>query len=71
MESDGFVGVGVGVVVDVEHVQVVVWQFYSNKFCGNCSRSLHFNGGDGISYKGDNFTLVPTFPVLSVGFILL
>ena len=52
-------------------MQVVVWQekFYSKKFCVTCSGSLDFNGGDGISYKGDNSTLAPAFPVLSVGFI--
>ena len=63
--------------VDVENLQVVVWQgkFYCKKFCVTCSGSLNFNGGggggggDGISYKGDNSTLAPPFPVLSVGFI--
>ena len=34
-----------------------------------CSGSLDFNEGDGISYKGDNSTLAPAFPVLSVGFV--
>ena len=50
---------------------MVVWQdrFYSKKFCVTCSGSLDFNGGDGISYEGDNSTLAPAFPVLSVGFI--
>ena len=57
--------------VHVENLQVVVWQdkFYSKKSCVICSGSLDFNGGDGISYKGDNSTLAPAFPVLSVGFI--
>ena len=47
---------------------MVVWQdkFYSKKFCVTCSGSFDFNGGDGISYKGDNSTLAPAFPV---GFI--
>ena len=57
--------------VDVENLQVVVWQdkFYSKKFCVTFSGSLDFNGGDGISYKGDSSTLVPAFPVLSIGVI--
>ena len=52
---------------------MVVWQdkFYSEKFCVTCSGSLDFNGGDGISYEGDNSTLAPTFPVLLIGFILI
>ena len=67
VESDGLIRGG----VDVENLQVVVWQdkFYSEKFCVTCSGSLDFNGGDGISYEGDNSTLAPTFPVLSIGFI--
>ena len=72
MESDGLVRRGRGGGgVDVENLQVVVWQdkFYSKKFCVICSGSLDFNGGNGISYKGDNSTLAPAFPVLSVGFI--
>ena len=72
MENDGRVrreGGGRGG-VDVENLQVVVWQdkFYSKKFCVTCSGSLDFNGGEDISYKDDNSTLVPVFPVLSVGF---
>ena len=42
---------------------------YSKKLCVTCSGSLDFNGGGGISYKGDNFTLSSTLPVLSVVFI--
>ena len=67
VESDGFIRGG----VDVENLQVVVWQdkFCSKKCCVTCSGSLDFNGGDGISYKGENTTIAPAFPVLSVGFI--
>ena len=47
MESDGLIRGG----VDVENLQVVVWQdkFYSKEFCATRSGSLDFNGGDGIS----------------------
>ena len=67
VESNGLIRGG----VDVENLQVVAWQdkFYSKKFCVTCSGSLDVNGGDGISYKGDNSILAPAFTVLSVGFI--
>ena len=54
--------------VDVGNLQVVIWQdkFYSKKFCVTCSESWDFNRGGVISYKGDNSTLAPTFPVLYV-----
>ena len=75
VESDGLLrgggegGRGEG--VDDENLQVVVWQdkFCSKKFCVTCSGSLDFNEGDCVSYKDDNSTLAPAFPVLSVGFI--
>ena len=54
------------------NLQVMVWQdkFYPKKFCVACSGCLGFSErGDGISYKGDNSTLAPTFPVLSVGLL--
>ena len=52
-------------------MQAVVWQdkFYSKKFCATCYGSLDVNGGHGNSYKDDNSTLAPAFPVLSVGFV--
>ena len=64
-------GGGGGGGVDVEKLQMVVWQdkFYSKKFYVTCSGSLDFNGGDGVSDKDDNSTLAPAVPVLSVGFI--
>ena len=57
----GLSGRGGGGGVDVENLQVVVWQdkFYSKKFCVTCSGSLDFNEGGGISYKGDNSSCFP------------
>ena len=45
--SGGGGGGGGGGRLDVENLQVVVWQdkFYSKKFCLTCSGSLDFNGG--------------------------
>ena len=50
VERDGRVrGGGGGEVVDVENLQVVIWEDFSKKFCVIRPGSLDCNGANGIS----------------------